>query len=59
MWYEVVCINYLDSEFGCDTNPIHIGWYDKATAKSIVRNLNKKAPEFIFYQVRKEEWRWT
>lgn len=59
MWL-VRFYNELDADFGYDPGPGTYGIYgDRATAKSIARHLNKKAPDFIFYFAEPEPRRWT
>lgn len=48
--WMVMVYNELDEQFGCEVKPQMVeGNCDKAYAKSLVRHLNKTAPDFVIY----------
>lgn len=49
--------NYIDDEFGAGIVPPQVVYsgVSKAVAKSIARNMNKFAPEFITYWAEPED----
>lgn len=55
MYWMVIVYNELDAEFGYDCGAqVYMSGLDRATAKSIARNLNKRCPSFISYGIQEQ-----